>query len=248
MHIRVITPIVTKTFRSLEDFDELSHPGLKLSHQFIDFGPASIECELDETLAAPDTAIKIITAEKEGADAVVIDCLGDPGMKAGREAVRIPVVGAGEASMYIASMLGHRFSIITTLDRVCHMNENQIKVYGIHNKFASCRAIDMPVLDLESNPQDMALALIEIGVRAIREDGAHVLLFGCTGMSKVVKIVSEGLLSRGFDVPVIEPLTTAIRFAELLLNQGYRFSGLTYPPPPLKEIIGYQLSETQKIK
>jgi allantoin racemase len=232
----------------MADLEIISYPELEFSHRFIDNGPESIESELDEILAAPDTAAKIVEAEREGVDAVVIDCLGDPGMKAGREATKIPVIGAGETSMHVAAMLGHRFSIITTLDRVCHMNENQAKIYGVHEKFASCRAVNTPVLDLEQSTQTLIRDLVDAGELAIREDGAHVLLFGCTGMSKVAIAVEEGLKNRGFDVPVVEPLSTAIHFAYMILQLGYRYSGITYPLPPQKTIVGYSFPEIRKTK
>jgi allantoin racemase len=92
-HIRVVTPIATKgSWRSV-DQKVLEGPGHEISVAEIDSDPASIECEFDEMLAVPHTVAKIIAAEREGVDAVVLDCMGDPGLKAGREAVRIPVLG-----------------------------------------------------------------------------------------------------------------------------------------------------------
>ena len=239
MHIRVVTPIVTRDFRAPGDLEGLVHPGLELSHVFVDMGPASIESAFDETLAAPGALFKIIEAEAEGADAVAIDCLGDPGMHAGREAVRIPVVGAGEASMHLAAMLGHRFSILTTLDRVFHLNENQARIYGLQDKLVSLRAVNAPVLDLEKDPSGITEGLIEQGIAAVREDGAHVLLLGCTGMANVARAVQAGLRERGFDVPLVEPLAAAVRMAELWISLGLRHSKVTYDYPPAKSIIGY---------
>jgi allantoin racemase len=246
MHIRVITPIVTRDFRSPEDLAGFAGEGLEISHAFIEMGPASIESAFDETLAAPGALDQIIKAENEGADAAVIDCLGDIGMHAGREAVEIPVVGAGEASMHVAAMLGHRFSILAPLKRVFQLNENQAKVYGVSAKLASLRAVDLPVLELETDRSALTQRMIAQGIRAIEEDGAHVLLFGCTGMNRVAEAVASGLQESGYSVPVVEPLTTAIRVAEMLVKLRLPFSKVTYPFPLSKIVEGYPFARLDK--
>jgi allantoin racemase len=239
MHIRIITPIVTRDFRTPDDLAELARPGLDLSHTFVDLGPASIESAFEESLAAPGVIAKLIEAERGGAEAVVIDCLGDIGMHVGRELTRIPIVGAGEASMHVAAMLGHRFSILTTLKRVFHLNENQAKIYGVFDKLASLRAVDLSVLELETDEATLTQKMVEQGVKAIEEDGAHVLLFGCTGMYRVARGVAAGMRLRGYDVPVVEPLSTAVHFAQMLVNLQLPFSKITYPYPPPKVVEGY---------
>ena len=104
-HIRVVTPITTRGFRQVSDFDALQGPQIRVDMVEIETGPASIECELDEALAVPDTVARIVEAEREGVDAVVIDCMGDPGLKPARECVSIPVLGPCETAMHIPLML-----------------------------------------------------------------------------------------------------------------------------------------------
>jgi len=171
-HVRVVTPITTKGFRDLSEFRALEGPELTISHSEIDIGPASIESEYDEAMAQPGTIAKIIEAERDGADAVVIDCMGDPGLKAGRECVSIPVVGPAETAMHVAAMLGHTFSVVTVLKRLRAQQEDLSKVYGINSKFASLRAVDIPVLELEV---DLDRTKAELTLEAIKKIGrAHV--------------------------------------------------------------------------
>ena len=141
--IRLVTPVISDGFlRRTELFQPVAGWQTEISQVQIERGPASIESEFDEALAVPDTVAKIIEAERDGVDAVVIDCMGDPGMQAAREAVSIPVLGPGEATMHIASMLGHRFSIVTVLSSCIPLMENQAKVYGVAGKLASVRSVD----------------------------------------------------------------------------------------------------------
>src|SRR5690348_377360 len=109
--IRVITPIVTEGFRREDELQSLADALTEVSQVQIERGPASIECDVDEALAVPDTVLKIVEAEREGIDAVVIDCMGDPGLRPAREMVSIPVLGPCETSMHLASMMGHQFGV-----------------------------------------------------------------------------------------------------------------------------------------
>jgi allantoin racemase len=247
--IRIVTPIISAAFlRQPEVFQPVAGSQTEISQVQITRGPASIECELDEALAVPDTVARIIEAEREGIDAVVIDCMGDPALKAAREAVAIPVLGPGETTMHIASMLGHRFSIVTTLSRCIPMQENLAKVYGIGDKLASIRAVDIPVLELEEDTDRLVEALLDQSIEAIDSDGAHVIILGCTGMIGSALALEQGLQRRGYTgVPVIDPVPATIKIAEALVDLRLSHSKRTYPNPPAKRIVGYDLPERSRV-
>jgi allantoin racemase len=243
IQIRVVTPITTTSFRDAQALGELAHAGLLLSHTYIDYGPASIESAFEEMLAGPGAVRKIVDAAADGMDAVVIDCFGDPGLDAARELVRIPVVGAGQASLHVAAMLGFRFSIVTTLQRVFHLNAHQVERYGLSSRLASFRAVDEAVLDLDRDRTGLIQKLSDQAMAAVRQDGAHVIVFGCTGMSDVAAGVRAELLARGIPVPVVEPLAAAVRLAEAFVRLGLTHSAITYPPPPSKDIVGFEFPD-----
>lgn len=240
-HVRVVTPITTKGFRDLSEFRALEGPELTISHSEIDLGPASIECEYDEAMAQPGTIAKIVEAERQGADAVVIDCMGDPGLKAGRECVSIPVVGPAETAMHVASMLGHTFSVVTVLKRLRAQQEDLAQVYGVGGKFASLRAVDIPVLELEDDLDRTKRELTVEAIKAIELDGADAIIFGCTGMLGCADAVRAGLLAKGYDVPVIDPMPLAIRYAKTLAECKLSQSKITYEYPPVKGLAGYDM-------
>lgn len=240
-HVRVVTPITTRGFRDLSEFKALEGPDLVISHSEIDIGPASIECEYDEAMALPGTIAKIIEAEREGVQAVVIDCMGDPGMKAGRECVSIPVLGPCETAMHVASMLGHIFSVVTVLARIRPLLEHQAQNYGVREKLASIRSVDIPVLELEKDLNRTKAALAEQAVMAVEQDGADAIIFGCTGMLGCADAVREGLLAKGYDIPVIDPVPMAVRMATALIEAGLTHSKITYETPPDKPMTGYDM-------
>jgi allantoin racemase len=108
MRIRAVTPIITESFGPLilEEFGRVARPDTEISNVFLQSGPASVESYYDEALAVPDIVAQVRRAEREGMDAVIINCMGDPGLDAAREVVSIPVIGPCEASMHLAAMLG----------------------------------------------------------------------------------------------------------------------------------------------
>jgi allantoin racemase len=88
--------------------------------------------------------------------------------------------------------------------------------------------------------QRLVEALVENSALAVREDGAHVIVFGCTGMAGLANEVQSGLEALGIsDVPIIDPAIVAVKVAEALVDMGLSHSKKTYPTPPEKEIVGY---------
>jgi len=119
------------------------------------FGPASIEGAYDDAFAVPGLLERIREGEAEGAHAHVIACFDDTGLDAARALANAPVVGIGEAGFHAATMLAHRFAVVTTLSRSVPVLENNLLRYGLDRRCARVRATDVPVLELE-NPASNA--------------------------------------------------------------------------------------------
>ena len=203
INVRVVSPITTKGFRKDSDFDTIRNSDLNISHSQIEIGPASIETEFDEAMCQPDTILKIIDAENEGCDAAVIDCMGDPGLKGARECVSIPVVGPCETAMHYASMLGHKFTVVTVLERLIPQFENQSLLYGVPSKLASVKAVDIPVLELENDLNETVNQLKIKSVEAIKENNADVIIFGCTGLFGCAEALQNKLKEDGYMLLVL---------------------------------------------
>lgn len=238
MHIRVINPVITTSWEedTLRTYTNAARAGTRVSVVSLDWGTASIESYREDALATPDILNKVVQAERDGADAVIIDCMADPGLYAARELVSIPVVGPAQASMYLAALLGHRFSVLTILENDIAMVEDQVARYGLPSKLASVRVINIPVLALHDDVEATVQALITIGEQAVREDGAHVLIPGCTGLAGLASRIQAALAERGCEVPVLDPPSVAMKLAESLVDLKQSHSKRTYPYPPAKEI------------
>jgi len=202
-------------------------PGVTVEARPHGKGPRSIESMWEEYLSVPGLLESVVELEREGFDAVVPGCFGDPGIDAARELVSIPVLGPGATSMVVAANLGHRFSVVTVLENVVRPLENLALLTGVAPKLASVRQIGIPVLELNSDPERTFQRLLDISREVIVEDRADVLILGCGTLSFRAAEAQEAL-----GVPVLNPLQVTLRMAELLVSCGLSHSKLSHPIPP----------------
>ena len=246
-HIRIVTPIVSDLFTE-EQLQPYAVNGIRLSHTRLDKGPASIESTFDEALAQPDTLIKILEAEEEGCDAVVINCLGDPALNPAREIVDIPVVGPCQSAMHLANMLGDSFAIVSVLDNVRLLLEHLAAKYGLSERYVGFDYVNISVLDLESDLDALITSLTEKSIPLVNDRHANSIILGCTGMLGCAEGIRDQLLNRNINVPVIDPLVTAIHMAETMVKSGLSQSRHAYKTPPAKDIVGYSFANIKENK
>ncbi|MDN5322559.1 MAG: allantoin racemase [Clostridia bacterium] len=235
MKIKVIMPITSDVFNEeiRQEFKEYAGPEVEFDVENLDYGPASIESEYDEALAVPDILNKVKKAAEDGFDGVIVDCFGDPGVKAAREVVDIPVCGGFEPAMLLAAGLGQHLGIVTVLPNVVPMIEDLAKKLGLESKLVSTRYVNIPVLELVDRSK-LENALYEQCIEAISKDNVHVFILGCTGMMGLANNLQKRLKEAGYDVPVIDPAFAAMKMTESYVAMGVKHSRLTYMVPPEK--------------
>jgi allantoin racemase len=197
-------------------------------------GPASIEGYFDEAFAVPGMLEEIMKGEAAGFNAHVIACFDDTGLEAARCAANGPVIGIGEAGFHMASLIAHRFSVVTTLSRSIAPIESNLVKYGLDRRCARVRACEAPVLALDdaaSGAREKLSAEID---RAIAEDSAEAIVLGCAGMADLA-----AMLARRHGLPVIDGVAAAVKLAEALVALGHTTSKLgPYASPLPKAFAG----------
>lgn len=234
--LRVITPIISRGFRDDGPLQSCVPDDCDLDQVFLECGPASVESAVDEVLAGPGVIDAALEAEHAGVQAVIIDCMLDPALDAAREAVSIPVIACGEAGMNAA--VGHgAFSIITVLQRQERDFRGLAAKYGLGDHLVSVRGIGVSVLDLERQRETSIMATIREAERAVAEDAAASIVFGCTGMLGFAVPVAESL---NWPVAsVVDPLPHAVAVAQEAAREGRQTDKALYPQPETKEIRGF---------
>ena len=193
-------------------------------------GPRSIEGYYDEAMSLSGMLAEIAKGEAAGADAHIIACFDDTGLEAARCLAEAPVIGIGEAAFHLASLIAHRFSVITTLSRSIAAIETNLMKYGFDRRCAKVRAAEVRVLALE-NPGSSARRDISAEIaRAKQEDRAGAIVLGCAGMADLAASLS---LEHG--LPVVDGVAAAVKLAEALSALRLKTSKLdAYASPRTK--------------
>lgn len=196
--------------------------------------PPAIESALDEAACVPPMLTLVREAQERGYHAVVIACFSDPGLDAAREATDLPVVGIQDAAMHLAAQLGYRFSVLTTLKHRAPRRERAALQAGLDRRLASCRPLDLPVLDTVVNREEVVQKIVRIGRQAVEEDGAEVLILGCAGLGDLA-----ARASREIGVPVVDPNAAALKLCETLVDLGLAHSrvGLYHARPRAEALV-----------
>ncbi len=113
-------------------------------------------------------------------------------------------MGIAEASFVTAMMLGHRFSVLTTLARGVPPIHDLLRLHGVESRCASVRATGLTVLEAHRDPLAALQSLEREGRIAIEEDEAEVLCLGCGGLLEL-----RSSLEARLGVPVVEAVPAA---------------------------------------
>jgi allantoin racemase len=171
--------------------------------------PVFIETYEDMLRAAPGM-IKLLRGHEAEYDAFVIACHDDPNLDAMKEITTKPVVGIGEASMKMASMLGHRFSVVSTMVHSIPNKEAQVRKLHLEDSLASVKA---PPAGMEgASDEEKYLRAAQL---ALEEDMAEVIVLGCAGMSGLDKRISKAI-----GAPVLDGVVCALIIATGLVQYG----------------------------
>ncbi len=217
MRILVVNPNTTESMtRSIRvGARAAAGPGTQVDAVQPLHGPAAIEGPLDEARCLPGLLDVIATRP---ADGYVLACFGDPGLDAARVLADAPVVGIAEAALRTAGYLGRGFGVVTTVAaELAHIRDLTAR-YGVAGSCRSVRACDLPVLDVQRDPEAVKRILAEARA-AVELDGAEVIVLGCAAMTEL-----RDELAAELGVPVIDGVAAAVATVEGLARLGLRTS------------------------
>jgi allantoin racemase len=198
-------------------------------------GPDHLEYHYYEHLVTHDMLNEVRRAEAENFHAVIIGCFYDPGLREARELVSIPVVGPAESTMLVACALGHKFSILVGRRKCIPKMESNARLCGLGERLASIRPLGIRVTEMLAEQKRLKESAAREGRAAVEEDGAEVIVMGCTLESG---FADE--MSRALGVPVLDPVVTSWKFAEMQADM-YSSLGIShskaygYESPPKEE-------------
>ncbi len=203
---------------------KLAGPDFSVEVTGLEEGPKSLETGYDIALAGKGILDAVRLAEGRGFDAVLLCGALDPCLESAREAVRIPVVGAGQAACLTASSLGRRIGVLAVVKSHIAPLRDMVFRAGLNPDRVLFRSIEIPIPFLRQDVERTLSRLREEGERLL-EEGADVLVTGCTSVDE------EGLerLSEWLFTPVIHPNMAGTLLAATLVRGGWRHGVRAYP-------------------
>jgi len=222
MKVFVLSPFGATEPNGEENLRKVARPGTDFVFESLEeVFPLPYNTYRYNTLKCTDAAVeRIIRAEQDGFDAAVISCMYDPGLFEARAVVDIPVMGTFEASGLVCMMMGQLFSVVCPDPVVNSVLRRLADSYGFGPRIASIRNIGIVANKLypEETPTEEVLARLEKVGRQCVEDGAEVLIPGCT--------IIGALYSHGFKkdpvevvgVPILDPMVVAFKMAEMMVD------------------------------
>jgi allantoin racemase len=236
MRILIVNVNTTKSMTQAiaEQARSVASPGTEIIGLTPRFGAESVEGNFESYLAAIAVMDRVMSYEGPY-DAVIQAGYGEHGREGLQELLEVPVVDITEAAASLAMLLGHKYSVVTTLDRTVPLIEDRLKLAGVYERCASVRASGMSVLELEASPQRAIEAIVAQAIEAVNQDKAEVICLGCGGMAGLDQQIRERA-----GVPVVDGVTAAVALAESLVRLGLTTSKVrTYATPRAKKMTGW---------
>jgi allantoin racemase len=112
MKILVIIPITGINHHQIQErikfLRSIAEKDTEIAYIQLENGPIAIESKVDHLQASTELVKIVEKAEKDGYDALISWCGGDPGVEEARTLVDIPVIGPGEAMEILSQLQGKR--------------------------------------------------------------------------------------------------------------------------------------------
>jgi allantoin racemase len=228
MRILFIRPIVTERPDSIEEkiLSRFASRGTKIKALHLQQGPASIECEADLARSEPFVLEIIEQVKKEKYGGIVSYCFVNPGVKAGKKLTNKPLIGSGEAAISLALCLGKKIGIITVAKELVPIINKQNAALVSAGMINCIRSIDVPVLNLYED-KNLLDKLFEESHKAVIDDGADVLVLGCTGILEVADKLHQKLEAADMDVPVVDPAAASVKVMEAIIGSNLSHARLS---------------------
>jgi len=224
MKIFVICPFGSTEPYGRENLEKIKRPDTVFDYESVkDVFPLNYNTFQYNMLKCINGAVeRIILAEKQGYDAIMNSCVSDPGLFEMRSVVDIPVTGCFESATHLAATMGAKWSVVTVEEVVAkRFDKLLVDFYGVRPSMASIRHIDIRASQLypEITPtEEVARRIVEVSKKCVKEDGAEIIISGCTIMSALFTNYFKDDPVNVIGVPVIDPMYTAFKFAEMMVD------------------------------
>jgi allantoin racemase len=174
-------------------------------------------------------SIKVAWRNRHDFDGIIVAGFSDVGVDAMKEILDIPVLGIAEASYHMASLVSHRFAVLTGTSKWTPPKDDYVRALGVETRVASIRSYSE--WDESDSFEVLKERLLKIARRTMDEDGAEAVILGGGPLVGYGKILQEEL-----GIPVIDPTIAAFKLMESMIDLGYCQSKRNRWSKPLEKL------------
>ena len=159
-------------------------------------------------------SIKIAWQNRNNYDGIIVAGFSVVGVDAMKDILEIPVLGIAEASYHMASLISHRFTVLTGTSKWTPPKDDYVRALGVETKVASFRTYSE--WNESDSFEELKARLLSIARTAMAEDGAEAVILGGGPLVGYGKLLQEEL-----GIPVIDPTIAAFKLMESMIALGY---------------------------
>ena len=188
----------------------------------------------------------VARAEAEGFDAVLLGNIADPGLRAAREMVSIPVLGLCETALLTACQMGTSIGLVFANDKHQARVMENVTLSGLASRVVALermqvdRLVDLDTAFADGEARDRILGQFGTAAAACVARGAEVVI-PAAGVAMVL-LAEAGMVDAGGGAPVLNAAVALLKAGEtaVKLNRlmGGRFTSRrrSYAQPPPDQI------------
>lgn len=188
----------------------------------------------------------VTRAEAEGYDAVLLGNIADPGLRAAREMVSIPVLGLCESALFTACQMGATIGMVVSNDKHHGKIVENVLLHGLSNRVVAIermqvdRLVDLDAAFGPGEARSRILDQFHIATTRCVERGAEVVI-PAVGVAMVL-LADAGIVEAGRGAPVLNGAIALLKNAEAAVKldrlMGGRFTSRrgAYGQPPVMQI------------
>jgi Asp/Glu/hydantoin racemase len=205
------------------------YPGARAS---VDLTTRNVVPELHHLFQTPTIVRKMVWAEQQGFDAVLMSNTFDPGVEAGRQAVQIPVIGVLRTTLHVGATLTSAIVVIVPLEEHIEYTWRKIRGYGMQDFVRDVRAVGLYSEDAAQRRDEIFERAVAVMQTTIRETRAQCLI--PLGGAVFPYIVDTADLQAAVGLPVLNTKAIGVRFAEMCVTLGLRHPFPSHPTARLR--------------
>jgi allantoin racemase len=170
--------------------------------------------QLDSAAACRQSEEMVVEALRRGGgrprDAVMADCVLDPGLERLAASVDVPAFGILQLATGALAAAGHRFGAVARNQAIADELTARVRAHGHLERFTGVRVLDLSLEDIADNRRWNSV--LDGPAAAFADGPTSVILNGCSAVN-----VLPGRLS---GVAVIDPTAFALRVLGLMVATG----------------------------